>query len=197
MVVGFELKHRWEAMMEFQHSQWKTTYSAGKAQSTEARTQYLRELNTSSHCHSLLITRSSLLKWSLKQAASILMSMFMGTSAWTFFRYQIIQLLIELIDFFFFIFLVHMEWWTTLICCFQDKWSSAYDVRTILISIQSLLGGNPSEKKFRVVFKLHNLFEDVANFSSKIKFQSPTQVHLSTLKQLHCGATKKVFIHSL
>ena len=24
----------------------------------------------------------------------------------------------------------------------QDKWSSAYDVRTILLSIQSLLGGN-------------------------------------------------------
>lgn len=25
---------------------------------------------------------------------------------------------------------------------FQDKWSSAYDVRTVLLSIQSLLGGN-------------------------------------------------------
>lgn len=31
--------------------------------------------------------------------------------------------------------------WFDLIWFIQDKWSSAYDVRTILLSIQSLLGG--------------------------------------------------------
>ncbi|KAK7843462.1 ubiquitin-conjugating enzyme e2 19 [Quercus suber] len=55
---------------------------------------------------------------SLKPAASIPMWMCMEIFAWTFFRYFLFQ-----------IFLAGL-----------DKWSSAYDVRTILLSIQSLLG---------------------------------------------------------
>ena len=82
------LKYRWVVMVEYQHFLKKTTSSAGKAQSMEAKTQYLKELSISSRFHSLLITPLSLPKWSLKQAAFILMSMFMATSAWTFFRYQ-------------------------------------------------------------------------------------------------------------
>ena len=39
---------------------------------------------------------------------------------------------------------------------FQDKWSSAYDVRTILLSIQSLLGG----MRFSLCILL-NLFKHV------------------------------------
>lgn len=36
----------------------------------------------------------------------------------------------------------------------QDKWSSAYDVRTILLSIQSLLGGNLSCITFDFLYAL-------------------------------------------
>jgi ubiquitin-conjugating enzyme E2 C len=37
----------------------------------------------------------------------------------------------------------------------QDKWSSAYDVRTILLSIQSLLGGNESQPVPSFVRSIH------------------------------------------
>ena len=48
--------------------------------------------------------------------------------------------------------------WLTYCCvdvcllCLQDKWSSAYDVRTILLSIQSLLGGNIIIRKHYWIF---------------------------------------------
>ncbi|AQK89332.1 Ubiquitin-conjugating enzyme E2 20 [Zea mays] len=60
----------------------------------------------------------------------------------------------------------------------QDKWSSAYDVRTILLSIQSLLGGNGS----LLIARFLRLFGRSMDLVRRLRF-SPTDYDLFRAEQ--------------
>lgn len=82
--------------MEYQPFQRKITYFAGKEQSVEAKRRSLKEQNTSCRCLFPRNILSRLQRSSSRHLASILMSMFMGTFAWTYYRF-LLTLLVSLL----------------------------------------------------------------------------------------------------
>lgn len=87
----------------------------------------------------------------------------------------------------------------------QDKWSSAYDVRTILLSIQSLLGGNESQLIARSIPCIGRSIDRSPDLTCAVAFsfltdglvdlllvQSRTTIHRSTRRRRLSGPTRKV-----
>ncbi|KAJ8765859.1 hypothetical protein K2173_020375 [Erythroxylum novogranatense] len=68
----------------------------------------------------------------------------------------------------------------------QDNWSSAYDCRTILLSIQSLLGG-----MLVIPSYLNFVFTSVLAFLLHDCMQNQTLIVLSTAVPQNCGITRK------
>ncbi|PPS01402.1 hypothetical protein GOBAR_AA19264 [Gossypium barbadense] len=64
----------------------------------------------------------------------------------------------------------------------DDKWSSAYDCRTILLSVQSLLGEpNPESPLNTYAAALWNNKEDVSDFSVQ-RIRSPNNISMNNLR---------------